>query len=50
MALMAVSLIGSTLVGIWMGYQVNRSPALVTGLLFAGTIIPIAAFYVGVRL
>ncbi|HUR36369.1 MAG TPA: hypothetical protein VM009_01040 [Terriglobales bacterium] len=49
MGFMAVGLIGSSLVGIWMGFQVNRNTPLILGLLLAGTIIPIVAFYVGVQ-
>jgi hypothetical protein len=49
MGFMSVGLIGSTLVGIWMGFQLKRSPALIWALLFSGTIIPIAAFYIGVK-
>ena len=49
MGFMAVGLIGSSLVGIWMGFQVNRNTALVLGLLVAGTIIPIVALYAGTR-
>lgn len=48
MGFMAVGLIGSSLVGIWMGYQL-RQPGVVSALLFAGTLIPIVAFYVGTR-
>jgi hypothetical protein len=49
MGFMSVGLIGSSLVGIWMGFQLKHSPALIWGLLLAGTIIPVAAFFIGVR-
>lgn len=50
MGFMAAGLIGSSLAGIWMGFQLKRSPALIGGLLLAGTAIPLAAFYIGVQL
>lgn len=49
MGFMAVGLIGSSLVGVWMGFQLNRNTALVLGLLVAGTILPIVALYIGTQ-
>lgn len=49
MGLMAVGLIGSSLAGIYMGFRLGRPAALIWGLLLAGTIIPVAAFYIGVQ-
>ncbi|MEO5935621.1 MAG: hypothetical protein ABIP81_00245 [Terriglobales bacterium] len=45
---MGVALIGSSLVGVWMGFQL-RKPAFIWTLLIAGTIIPFAALYIGTR-
>ena len=39
---MAVGLISSTLLGIYMAFKFNRSRALVWGMLIAGTVIPLA--------
>lgn len=49
MGIMAVSLIGSTLVGLWMAFKIQRNTALVLGLLIAGTVIPLAALYIGIQ-
>ncbi|MEO6120501.1 MAG: hypothetical protein ABIP12_07420 [Terriglobales bacterium] len=47
-AFMGVALIGSSLVGVWMGFQL-RKPAFIWTLLIAGTIIPFATLYLGTR-
>jgi hypothetical protein len=39
---MAVGLISSTLLGIYMAFKFNRNQALVWGMLIAGTVIPLA--------
>lgn len=49
MGLMAVGLIGSSLAGIYMGFKLGRPSGLIWGLLISGTLIPIAAFYIGVQ-
>ncbi|HUS20067.1 MAG TPA: hypothetical protein VMZ25_10490 [Terriglobales bacterium] len=49
MGFMAMGLIGSSLVGIWMAFQVNRNLPLLVGLLLAGTIVPIVALFLGIR-
>ena len=44
--LVSVGLFTSTVTGIYMAYKYNRGPLLVTSLLVAGTLIPIALLFV----
>lgn len=44
--LVSIGLFTSTLTGIYMSYRYNRSPALITGLLIAGALIPMALVFV----
>lgn len=47
MGFMAVGLISSSLLGIYMSLKINRNPALMWGLLAAGTAIPLIALFAG---
>jgi hypothetical protein len=42
---MAIGLTTTTLIGIYMAFAYNRDRRLILGLLFAGTILPIALIY-----
>jgi hypothetical protein len=43
---MAVGLISTTLLGIWMAFKYNRDPKVVWGLLIAGAVLPVLLLYV----